>query len=343
MRRVRKAMGTAVRDEGGMILSEADLAQLRLEGLEHLNRLQSGAATERDEAEFLSWRRASAAHEEAFRSAVRLQRLVARTERANVAKAEAEDAGVLPFRKVPVVSRRTVLSGAIAASVAGFVIAGHSLDLIPSPDVLRADFSTGPGQRRLVRLARGASIDLNTRTAIVLRGDLDLPAVELIRGEAVLASGEGPDARVALLAGGGRSTGHAARFNARRDDTGVCITCLGGEVDVAWSGETRRLKASQEVRYDDTGMGSINTGVDTRLLTAWQSGAVIFHNMAMRDVVAEINRYRPGRVFLANADLAERQLSGTYHIARIDDFFSQAQLGLGVKVTRLPGNVVVLT
>ena len=49
---------------------------LRLVALDHLNHLMSGAATDRDAADFLAWRRASRAHEHALRDALRLQRLV---------------------------------------------------------------------------------------------------------------------------------------------------------------------------------------------------------------------------------------------------------------------------
>jgi transmembrane sensor len=345
-------MGQPFGMRGNTGLSEAELAQLRLEGLEYLNHLQSGAATKRDEADCLSWRRASAAHEEAFRSAIRLQQQVRTVERRLAAPHADPVAGaqVLAFPSVtppavarPHLTRRTVIGGAMAASLAGIVATGRSVDMIPSLAELGADFRTGAGERRLVRLAGGATVDLNTRTAIDLRNDLGTPAVELISGEAVFTSGPSPDAAIMLMAGAGKTSAQRARFNARRDGDAVCITCLGGEVEVAWGGKQRTLRTAQEVKYDDSAIGAVASGIDTNVLTAWQSGTLIFHNMAVRDVVAEINRYRPGRVILANERFAERLLSGTYTVRRLDDFFSQAQMGFGVKVMRLPGNVVVLT
>ena len=58
--------------------TRADLANLRLEGLRHLSHLLSGEATREDAAALQRWRGRSTAHEEAFRSAVRLRRLVRR-------------------------------------------------------------------------------------------------------------------------------------------------------------------------------------------------------------------------------------------------------------------------
>lgn len=317
---------------------EVELATLRLEGLAHLNRLQSGDATERDEFAFLAWRAQSIAHEEAFRSAVHLQRLVRRAEDGDPFPAETVSP---PQRAKPRLGRRAFLGGAIAASAAGIAIMGRSLELVPTLGEMRADYRTGTGERRLVQLAGGAAIDLNTRTSILLHSGAGMPTVELISGEAIMTSGAGADGRSALLAGNGNSVGQHARFSARRTGDDVCITCLAGVVDVTWRDRRQRLQARQQIRYDDENIDTI-AAADTRLVSAWQSGTLIFQAMPMRKVVAEINRYRPGRVILTNERLGSRTLTGTYYVNRLDDFFQQAELAFGVNVTRLPGGVVIL-
>ncbi len=318
---------------------DVELAKLRLEGLVHLNRLQSGAATQRDEFAFLAWRAQSVAHEEAFRSAVHLQRLVRQAEDGSLSAADA----VPPIQRAPPrIGRRAFLGGAIAASAAGLAIMGRSLELVPSLGEMRADYRTGTGERRLVRLAGGAAIDLNTRTSIRLRTGSDIPTIELVSGEAIMTSGTAADGRSAVLAGDGNSVGHHARFSARRTGDDVCITCLAGVVDVTWRDQRRLLRARQQIRYDDNRIDGVAAAADTRLVSAWQSGTLIFQAMPMREVVAEINRYRPGRVILTNQRLGNRPLTGTYHVDRLDDFFLQAELAFGVDVTRLPGGVVIL-
>lgn len=328
--------------------TDSDLSRLRLEGLGHLNRLYSGEATDRDAAAFIAWRAQSRAHEEAFRAAVRLREMVRAVEMRRAAEETAEsealETTVIPFKspsRSPVLTRRHLLGGAIAASVAGGLLVGRTLDLVPSPVGIMADYRTGPGERRMVRLANGASVDLNTRTSIDMHPGLAMPAIELIAGEAVLSSGSAQAA--ALVAGSGTSVVRGGRFNARRDGDDVCITCLAGDVEVAWREERRALRPADEVRYTSSAIGDVKPGVDPAVLTAWQSGTLIFRNMPMRQVVDEINRYRSGRVFLANASLEKRTLSGTYYVSRIDEFFNQAELALGVRIARYPGNVVVLS
>ncbi len=325
-----------------------DLERLQLEGLDHLVRLQSGAVSEREEAEFMAWHAQSTVHEEAFRSAVRLQQLArvagARLAGDCAAPQNVDRANVVPFerRAGRQVSRRAAMGGALAACLAGAFFVGRSLDLIDWPGRWDADFRTRPGERRLVRLAGGATVDLNTRTSLKLRKDIGASAVELLDGEALVASGDNAGGKVILVAGNGTSMTDRGRFNARREGDKVCITCLTGGVTVAWKQDERQLSPLEEVRYDDDGLGPTTRGVDAAALTAWQSGTLIFHDMPMGKVVEEINRYRPGRVVLANSHLASVPLTGTYRVARLDDFFIQAELGLGVKVTKLPGNLVIL-
>lgn len=328
--------------------TDAELRRLLDEGLRHLNRLQSGSATERDAADFLAWRTRSRAHEEAFRSAVRLQRLVRsidadeRTPGRSVTDA-VESGDVVPITLAAErrVSRRLFLGGSLAASMAGGLFAaGRYFDLVPALAELRADYRTGPGERQMVQLAGGASVDLNTRTSIRLRQGARQPTVELIGGEVIM---DGAGQGAALVAGDGISHVRAGRLAARRLADQVCITCLDGEVVVAWQAQRRRLRPLDEVRYTDAALEERRAGGDLQMLTAWQSGTLIFRDMPMRQVVEEINRYRTGKVYLASETLAERSLTGTYYIDRLNDFFQQAELGLGVTVTRLPGNIVVLS
>jgi transmembrane sensor len=85
------------------------------------------------------------------------------------------------------------------------------------------------------------------------------------------------------------------------------------------------------------------SAVDPAQAGAWRSGAVVFRQTALTDAVAEINRYRPGRVVLLNKELGQRRVSGQFQIARLDLAIDRIQEAFGANVRKLPGGVVLLS
>jgi transmembrane sensor len=305
--------------------------------------MTSGAATHADADALRLWRQRSPAHERAFCEAVRLRDTVrtAATElRAEEAGAVARSA-VLPMRPRGL-SRRAVLSGAVAASAAGAAVfvGGRSLGLWPGSR--RADFATAKGERRTIRLASGVSAELNTATRLSRRPDIGAHGLELLDGEVMLVAALSPtDDPLVALAGSGRAIARRARFSLRCDGSDVAVTCLEGAVMVEVGGERRAVPPSHRLTYSNDGLGSL-AAVDPAVVTAWQQGALVFHQEPLRNVIAEINRYRPGRIMIASEALGDRRIDGTFYVAQLDEIFEQVRSAFGARVTRLPGGVVVL-
>src|SRR5262249_58154354 len=88
------------------------------------------------------------------------------------------------------IGRRAFMGGAIAASAAAaYVAIRPPLELWPSLSELAADYRTAPGEQRSIVLAGGASVELNTRTSIVLRPSTEATErIELISGETAVAA-----------------------------------------------------------------------------------------------------------------------------------------------------------
>jgi transmembrane sensor len=82
--------------------------------------------------------------------------------------------------------------------------------------------------------------------------------------------------------------------------------------------------------------------IDPAAVTAWQHGLVIFRSAPITEVVAEINRYRPGRVILTNAELGRRELNARFRIEDIDRVVGQIEQVFGAHTTTLPGGIVLL-
>jgi len=56
-----------------------------------------------------------------------------------------------------------------------------------------------------------------------------------------------------------------------------------------------------------------------------------------------VNRYRPGRIILANRALAERKVVAGFRLDRIDDAVKDLTRSLGVQTRSLPGGIVLLS
>jgi transmembrane sensor len=252
----------------------------------------------------------------------------------------ADKAAVPPHGRI---GRRAFLGGALAASAVGaaFLAARPPLGLWPSWAELAADFRTDVGEQRQVVLADSVSIDMNTRTSIALlssKGTAD--RIELIGGEALVWAPK-TSSPVTVIAADGRTIATDARFNVRYDDRGVCVTCLQGRVQVERQAAVSPLLAGQQVMYSERGVGA-PVIIDSTAVTAWKDGVVIFDATPIAEVVAEVNRYRRGRIILVNATLGRERLNARFRIENIDRVVGQIEQVFGARATILPGGITLL-
>ena len=314
------------------------------EALAWVVRLRSGQATKADLEDVQSWRSQSAKHEEAFQDAARLWRRL-NAAAANITEERQTDASFRSLRGgqwSP--ARRAFLGGAIAASAAAYMLYDPPMDLWPSLSEFRADYRTGKGERREVLIAKGVRVTLNTQTSVaVLPPEKDVPRLQLVAGEAAVTADRGVSDPLTVQALDVRMIASRATFNARCVDGIVSVTCLDGMLDVESARDLVQLRAGQQVTFSETkGLGAA-ASVDAEQASAWQKGLLIVQDRALTDVVNEVNRYRTGRIVIANAELGRRLVNGTFQINRLDNFPSQVQQLFGATVRALPGGIVVLS
>jgi transmembrane sensor len=315
------------------------------EALAWVIRLHSGTATSDDAEALAQWRRISPEHEKAFRDAVTLWRTFGDATRRLVAeKAEAGSRpGMRRVREI-VVSRRGLFGGALAASVAaGYFVVRPPLGMWPSLEELSADYRTTKGEQRDVALSSNVSLKLNTQTSIAVRSTGSEPHIEIISGEAAIVSKRAGATPLVVDAAAGRITAQAASFNVRCLDRVVSVSCINGAVDVSWNGRAVHLAKDEQVSYSSAeGLGAPSS-VDSMQGMAWQDGLLIVRDWPLTRVVDEINRYRPGKIVVMDAQLGRRMVTGTFHLDHLDDFLGQARGLFGATVRSLPGGVVLLT
>jgi transmembrane sensor len=324
--------------------SHSGCSSLDDEAYEWVERFAAGRGRPADVAALKQWMARSKAHAEAFdrisRTWTQLEpvgaRLAAKGLVSHRPRHQAQASRPLK------IGRRAFVGGALAASAAAAVVVAAvdpPFDLWPSWSELTADFRTRPGEQRQVTLPDEVSIELNTRTSLAVRSSSG--EARLIAGEALVSAPSRMQAPFTLLAVDGQIAATGARFNVRIEDQSVCVTCLAGNVRIAQRNSVVLVPAGQQAFYSDHGI-SQPVAVDATTVTAWHDGIVVFESTPVAAVIAEVNRYRPGKIILVNRNLGRRLFDARLRIENIGNVVRQIELTFGAHATELPGGITLL-
>ncbi|WP_447774022.1 FecR family protein [Variovorax boronicumulans] len=323
--------------------SDASPDALQQEARVWVRLLTSGEVKPWDAQGFQRWLRISPAHKDAFNEARRVWQAMKPAAGAvlhhnpDIASVHAR-----ALHRAPV-PRRAFMGAAVgAAAVAAIAVVRPPLGLWPSAAELGADYRTATGEQQRIAQAGSAKVTLNTRTSARRQlVDGQMVGLELIHGQAAVELG-GSGQRFSLLAGVGRSEAEAGRFDVKYLNGRVCVTCLDGAVHVTHPAGARALQARQQTVYDASAISGI-ASAEPLDVEAWRKGELVFRQTRLVDVIEEINRYRSGRVMLANEAVRDRPVSGRFQIASLDTALWQLQHTYKLDARSLPGGLLVLS
>lgn len=210
-------------------------------------------------------------------------------------------------RRIRVIPAALALGGAGVASVAAAVTW-----LALSQPVYR----TGVGEQRLIVLADGSRVRLNTDSAIRVRLGGKARRVELARGEAFFEVRHDPQRPFTVVADGARITDFGTSFDVRRTLTAVKVTLMEGQVRVSGRqrGQVETLAPNQQLVVTERGV-SAPSPIDAAATSSWTSGRLVFHATPLDQAVAEVNRYARTKVVIDGPpQLADQPVSGVFDV-----------------------------
>jgi transmembrane sensor len=179
-----------------------------------------------------------------------------------------------------------------------------------------ADMHTAAGERRVLKLADGTSVTLNTSSAIDVRFSAAERLIVLRSGEILVSSGHdtaGRPLRVTTAEGILQPLG--TRFNVRRRACSTELAVLEGAVQVTSAGivdDPVVVTAGNQTRFNKSYIAP-QRALDPAL-TAWTSGMLLADQMRLDELAAELTRYRDGIVRVDPA-VAGLRISGAFPIA----------------------------
>lgn len=198
-----------------------------------------------------------------------------------------------------------------------------------------ADASTRVGEQKTLNLDDGSVIVLNTDSAISI--DLSGPSrlITLRRGELLITTGA--DVQAATRQGGrrafwvdtpyGRLQALGTRFTVRLGQGHARVTVQEGAVQLYPAGGAESVVA-QAGESRNLGLGGVQPG-EAQAFGAddWAEGVIAGKDMRLEDLLAEMARYRQGRL-VCDPRVADLRVSGLFHVKDTDQalqFLAQTQ------------------
>lgn len=212
-------------------------------------------------------------------------------------------------------------------------------------------FVTAIGQQRLVELADGSSIRLNTDTLVQVSYADDVRRIRLVRGEAIFTVAHDPSRPFEVIASGGVVRALGTAFSVRLDGDHVSVAVTRGTVEVV----------SQEARATPSGRGLLQAGDVTTFVSresqidvehvpepemqrrlAWQAGYLVFNGEALSEVVEEVNRYSPTPLRIASPQLETLTVGGRFKVGDLDAVLDVLRTSFGIEASTSPDGSIRL-
>ena len=285
------------------------------EAIAWLVRVESEDATDRDRAELAQWLASSDSHRDAFDAVELLSGDIAGSAGDILAALPPRPAKVVEFRPRAFRPHRWLAPVAVAAAVAGAVVIGaaawRAYEGVPT------DYRAAPGQTRLVLLADGTRIRLDSASTMRVQLGWRTRRVELGEAEAAFDVAKDPTRPFVIDVGDQQVRVVGTEFNIRHYDGTVVITVRRGVVEVRQPDmgpqPIARLTKGEELRHSEGTPQSSVAGVDADAAFAWTDGRLVCDNQPLSEIVAYLNRRYLVPIRLSDA-AAKRRFSGVLEL-----------------------------
>ncbi|MBD9355585.1 FecR family protein [Methylomonas sp. EbA] len=210
-----------------------------------------------------------------------------------------------------------------------------------------SDYYTAVGEQKTVTLADGSQVLLNTDTALTVAYSDTGRKLTLKHGQALfkVAADRNRPFEVATDTAVVKALGtvfevlqqdHAARITVQEHAVGVKGLHAPDYPPDA------RIQEGQQAVYSAANGLQAAVAADPQQSAAWQRGKLVFKNQALADVVAELDRYFPGKIVISDAKLAALRVSGVFPLADRAATLAMLQQILAVKISQITPWLTVL-
>ncbi|MFZ2452498.1 MAG: FecR family protein [Methylovulum miyakonense] len=208
---------------------------------------------------------------------------------------------------------------------------------------LQADYQSPVGVSRSIHLNDGSTVVLNSDSALAVNINAQTRELNLLKGEAWFQVSPDPGRPFRVHAGEGTVTALGTAFNIHVGEGRTEVTVTEHRVAVLLDSgiSTANLQQGERVVYSRQAI-SLAEAVDTQAAIAWQRGKLVFQNLPLGEVLAELNRYHHGYFTITDSALAQRRVNGVFRTDQPLAVLDALQSSLKLHSTRLGSYWVIL-
>jgi len=239
-------------------------------------------------------------------------------------------------------SWRSALLASLALACLGFGLVGLNA-------YRNTVFATATGEQRLVHLADGSTIELNSESRVRIRFSERERDVELLEGQALFEVAKDHTRPFVVRSGGTRVRAVGTQFDVYRRVSGTQVTVVEGRVAVFAQEASPPAQLASDRSPGIAGSPSVlvSTGeqvtvtdqevpkphaANLRAATAWTQRELVFEMTPLAEVAQEFNRYNTRKLVISDPTVAAFHVTGIFPSADAGLLlrFLRAQQGINV-------------
>ncbi len=215
-------------------------------------------------------------------------------------------------------------------------------------------YATGLGEQRVVTLADGSVVSLNTESALKVDLSSSRRAIILLKGEAFFRVAHDASRPFEVQAGEATVRAVGTQFNVRMAPQATVVSVLDGTVEVreavnadAAGSAAEPALALRVTKGEETRIPALNPKLANRSpltrsgnraaqrAAAWTQGRVDFDTVSLIDVIAEFQRYQIVSVQIDDRATEELKLTGSFDVHDPESALAYVATIPGIAVEKL--------
>lgn len=211
---------------------------------------------------------------------------------------------------------------------------------------LQADFVTAAGRVEQISLADGSIVQVGPDSAIAVDYDDTGRTVSLLSGQAMFEVRHDSARPFRVKAGEVTTTVLGTRFDVRMlgDTTSIAVAQGHVRVEDTKNGQptARDLLPGDWIQFQ-TGQPPQTGKLAPELVGGWRKGEALAENRTIGSVIAEIQPWFAGRIFVRDAEFAKRRVTGIYDVRDPERALEMIVRPYGGRITHITPWIIIVS